>query len=102
VVRVRRYERLSELPGLSVLTRTTLLRLEERREPVDRVVLDWHHIVANGKHPSFDRRDGECATWACCPPTVGVWTLLALLEPEIRRSDRERLYVELRWVQSLG
>ncbi len=101
-MRVRRYARLSELPGLSVLARTTLRRLEERREPVDQVVADWHRIVADGKQPWFDRRDGECATWACCPPTVGVWTLLAMLAPEMRRSDRERLYVELRWVQSLG
>ena len=101
-MRVRRYARLSELAGLSVLTRTTLRRLEERRESVDQVVVDWHRIVADSKHPWFERRGGECATWACCPPTVGVWTLLALLEPELRRADRERLYAELRWVQSLG
>ncbi|GAA1555789.1 hypothetical protein [Kribbella lupini] len=61
-----------------------------------------HRIVADGKHSWLDRRDGECGMWVCCPPTAGIWTLLAMLEPEMRRPDRERLYAELRWVQSLG
>ncbi|MGC4937662.1 hypothetical protein [Kribbella sp. DT2] len=97
-MRVRRYTRLSDLPGLSVLTRTTLLRLEARGEPVEQVVVDWHRMVADSK----DRSRGDCATWGCCPPTVGVWTLLMMLESEMRRRDRERLYAELRWVESLG
>ncbi len=97
-MRVRRYARLSDLPGLSALTKTTVLRLEDRREPVEQVVVDWHRLVADSK----ERLDGDCCTWACCPPTVGVWTLLMMLEPEMRRADRERLYAELRWVESAG
>ncbi|MEV6285371.1 hypothetical protein [Kribbella sp. NPDC051770] len=100
-MRVRRYPWLSEVPGLSVLTRDTLRRLEGG-ESAEEVVDDWHRVVADGMHPWFDLRDGECGVWACCPPTVGIRTLLVMLEPGLRRADRERLYGELRWVEGLG
>jgi hypothetical protein len=103
VVRVRRYRRLSELPELSALTRRTLVGLENPLlyDVLD-VVDDWHRIVADGKHAWFDRGYRGCGFWGCCPPTEGIRTLLLMVEPVVRRVDREVLYAELRWVESVG
>ncbi|WP_432942697.1 hypothetical protein ACQPXM_37290 [Kribbella sp. CA-253562] len=78
------------------------MRLEIRRESADAVVDDWQRIVADGTHPWFGKGYEGCGIWACCPPTVGVRSLLMMLEPGIRRPDREVLFAELRWVESLA